>query len=1115
MTQELPENLRSLDNQLLAALGSYAPPPDLDQRIVSHLSHRSRLRLTPSPWVVKSAAAVVAIGLLGAFGYLGNEQLNPQAASPRLAMYSDSSGSMTFSGGAKKDSDYDGRDADNGPAAASNLRQIGEPGLRTNGEVAQRLSEVANKEAKLELRGRSNDQEAVGDRTKQLASGPPAARVFAPIHTPDFSNAPSFSLTGPSTGKTREGLFSEEGKSGSKETLSEGDKKSLEGATLSGQIGRESGVSVDSSGVIPGGGGGGGGGQKGAADERFEYRARSTSDAPATPPADHFKPDQSKDNAEKTELTKKLDLPTLQKAQEEQKKIPTPIVATPKPPASPPTNGADGPPTVVQAPEAPPAVVRTQKVIRSGNVEFEVDSFNTSLMTITKLVIEQGGFVASTDSAKLSNGKMRGSITLRIPPERLDTFVLMLRGIGDLKAQKISAQDVSKQYTDVESGLKAARAMEDRLLEMIRTGQGAIKDLLAAEKELGVWREKIEKYEGEKRYYDNLIGLSTLTVTLQERDIKASSASIETETVSAGLETDDVDKARTDLLKAIDDAKGRVITSDMKKLDAGQFAATIVAELPSDRAGPVIDRLKQLGKVARLDIDRRQTSVDGTTAPLAGSQIEKKPTTIRVSIYNLANVAPRLTTNATIAAEDVETKFKQVMAQVEKVGGRVVTSSLQHPQANSVIGTMQIEVPAAQAAEISASLPGIGEVMNLQLNENPDTANVTTAKQGYTLRIISAATVAPRLTTTATIASDDVEAQFKQVIAQVEKIGGRVINSDLQRPQANSVIATMQIEIPSAQAAEMSASLPGIGVVMNLQLTENRDTANVISAKQGFGLRIVSAAAVAARETTTLQLASKDVVTAHQSLFAMVTEAKGRILQSSVVEGDRDNITAILQVEVPRAALAEWEKAQKLAGDVLTRQVTRSNDTQNTLDTKVMLNVSLYASDRLPPRQTTNATLRVDSAETTQQAYIAMADQLGGRVIDQNVSRDNNGRSSARVVMDIPRDKAGTIIEGMRSSGEIWSMNTSTNAQAPDGALSRTRFELQLTEADALIGQDDGIWSSITAGLSTSLRGLAWSVQLIVIGVCLVAPWVLIVWGAYKLSKRFRKSAQPTQATVA
>ena len=71
---------------------------------------------------------------------------------------------------------------------------------------------------------------------------------------------------------------------------------------------------------------------------------------------------------------------------------------------------------------------------------------------------------------------------------------------GELKNQHIGSQDVTKQYTDLESRLAAARTMEERLLQIIKTGKGEIKDLVAAEKELGVWRTKIEEMEGEIRY---------------------------------------------------------------------------------------------------------------------------------------------------------------------------------------------------------------------------------------------------------------------------------------------------------------------------------------------------------------------------------------------------------------------------------------------------------------------------------------------------------------------------------------------------------------------------------------------------------------------------------------
>ena len=66
--------------------------------------------------------------------------------------------------------------------------------------------------------------------------------------------------------------------------------------------------------------------------------------------------------------------------------------------------------------------------------------------------------------------------------------------------------------------------MEDRLIEIIKTGKGEIKDLVAAERELGIWRTKIEEMEGEIRYYTNQVSLSTLTINLVEKEIQAASA---------------------------------------------------------------------------------------------------------------------------------------------------------------------------------------------------------------------------------------------------------------------------------------------------------------------------------------------------------------------------------------------------------------------------------------------------------------------------------------------------------------------------------------------------------------------------------------------------------------
>src|SRR5204863_411896 len=176
-------------------------------------------------------------------------------------------------------------------------------------------------------------------------------------------------------------------------------------------------------------------------------------------------------------------------------------------------------------------------------------------------------FVATVNSEKLPNGKVKGSVTVRVPPEHLDGLVLDLRRElgrgGELKGVRLGSQDVTKQYTDLESRLKAARTMEQRLLQIIKEGKGEIKQLLEAEKELGTWRTRIEEFEGEIRYYTNLVALSTLTITLAEKDIR----------VAAGL------AAYQALRAAVGKAAGRILAANLNEQDRQNVTAQLDFEV--------------------------------------------------------------------------------------------------------------------------------------------------------------------------------------------------------------------------------------------------------------------------------------------------------------------------------------------------------------------------------------------------------------------------------------------------------------------------------------------------------------------------------------------------------
>ncbi|MFT3784653.1 MAG: DUF4349 domain-containing protein [Tepidisphaeraceae bacterium] len=549
-----------------------------------------------------------------------------------------------------------------------------------------------------------------------------------------------------------------------------------------------------------------------------------------------------------------------------------------------------------------PAVVDARKIVRSGTVEFTVDNFDKSVATMSDVVQGLGGFVASTSSNKLENGRTAGSVMLRVPPDRLDALVAALKPIGELKKQNIAASDVTRQWTDLDGQLRAARTMEERLLKVIENGKGEVKDLVAAEHELGEWRTKIEQLTGELNVLNNQVSLSTLTVVLAEKDIAAPAVIRETEQLSAGVEVEDVVAARQKAIDAITkDAGGRIVQADLKQMDAGQFTSTIVADVAPDKVGALTDRLRQIGTVARLTSDRQQTqSGDVSPDAIAKAKVERLPSRITISLYNLANVQPRQTTSITLAPADVEKAYRALLEQVTKAGGTVLQSDLTGSDPSRAVATIRFDVPSSAADSIDKTLHDGADVVDQQTQTQPDVANTTAAKRGFALRLVSAASV--------------------------------------------------------------------------------------------------------------------------------------------------------------------------------------------------------------PPRVTTRAAVRVASAEQSSLALQGAATQQGGRVIESGVSRDEQGRSTARVIVELPASKADAVLAGnVRGAGELLSFSTAQDARVPDGALARARFEVSYTTVPALVSNDEGIGASLRNGLSVSLKGLGWSASMLVVGLCLVAPWAIVMWIVWKLWRRGRR----------
>ena len=453
-------------------------------------------------------------------------------------------------------------------------------------------------------------------------------------------------------------------------------------------------------------------------------------------------------------------------------------------------------------------------VIRTGEIDYEIDSFDSAAASIAKIVKEiKGAFISDSKRDLLANGKVKGSITIRLPPEQLDGLVLDIRKelgkSGELRGSRINAQDITKQYIDLESRLKTARAMVERFTQIIKEGgKGDVKGLVEAENALGTWQTKIEEYEGELRFYANRVALSTLTIGLTEKEIRAAAGVTESERIQAGVEVEDVEKAHRQILNAVAAAKGRVTRSEMKQHSAGQFAAALNFEVAPEAAGPLRDRLRQIGRVSRLEIDRVQTPEGAVTK---NAKLQRGDTIFEVALYNLTAIAPREVAVSQVAVLDVPASYHALRESVLKANGRVLLAQLNEQDQKNVTAQFDFEVRRADEAAIRATLDGLGEVLTRQVSRTAEGDNVTDAKVMFRTSIIAVNQLKPREKITLGLEVADVDQTAVVFGVEAAEVKGRQIDAQFTHDRAGRRTAKVVYEVPLAAAAGLAERFKSTG----------------------------------------------------------------------------------------------------------------------------------------------------------------------------------------------------------------------------------------------------------------------------------------------------------------
>ena len=155
-----------------------------------------------------------------------------------------------------------------------------------------------------------------------------------------------------------------------------------------------------------------------------------------------------------------------------------------------------------------------RKIIRRVSMDMETRDFDELADSLTRAVASVGGYTESANVYSRS-GSRHASYVFRIPSANLDAFLSSLSTLGNVLSRSENAEDVTLAYVDTESRIRALKAEETALLEMLEKSEN-LSDLMSVRSRLTDVRYQLDSYESQLRKYDSLIDYSTVSVSVSE-----------------------------------------------------------------------------------------------------------------------------------------------------------------------------------------------------------------------------------------------------------------------------------------------------------------------------------------------------------------------------------------------------------------------------------------------------------------------------------------------------------------------------------------------------------------------------------------------------------------------
>lgn len=161
------------------------------------------------------------------------------------------------------------------------------------------------------------------------------------------------------------------------------------------------------------------------------------------------------------------------------------------------------------------------KIIRTAQLNLEVKKVSeATVQDIEKLATQSGGFIANSNAYAQNDQRRGGSIEVRVSSTAFNRVLGQLETLGKILNRTVNGQNVTEEFVDLESRLRNAEKVEDRIQSFLKLAKSS-KDAVLILQELDQITERIEQIKGRLRYLNHSVAWSTITVNFSEPQIIA------------------------------------------------------------------------------------------------------------------------------------------------------------------------------------------------------------------------------------------------------------------------------------------------------------------------------------------------------------------------------------------------------------------------------------------------------------------------------------------------------------------------------------------------------------------------------------------------------------------